>query len=46
MVGYGYGTDMDVPKGAEIVIEGKILNERLQSPEAKMALEAFFARKR
>jgi enoyl-CoA hydratase/carnithine racemase len=31
---------------ARIALEGKILNERLQSPEAKMALEAFFARKR
>jgi hypothetical protein len=31
---------------ARIALEGKIFNERLQSPEAKTALEAFFARKR
>jgi enoyl-CoA hydratase/carnithine racemase len=31
---------------ARIALEGKHFNERLQSPEAKAAFEAFFSRKR
>jgi len=36
----GSGDDLE----ACIALEGRILNERLQGPEAKAAFEAFFAR--